>query len=593
MAEPTITRRALLLGGVSLLGLTTLGARLYHLQFVRAEKYRDLAEGNRVKLQILPPSRGKILDRNGFPLAENRKNYRLFLDLEKNSSPLKNLEKLEQLIELDERKTEKIRTQLRQFPFGPPVLVKEDLPWEEVVTIEHHAPDLPGVTIDMGERRRYPLKEETAHVLGYVSAVNDMEQKQSGEFYRWPDAKIGKQGMEQGMEERLRGKPGLRHLEVNVRGLMVRELQRDLSIPGEDLHSSLHKELQRYAYEALLARESGAAVVMDVHTGEVLALVSAPSFDSNVMSAGIGAKEWEALRHSIRLPLLNKATVGQYPPGSTFKMVTGLAGLMKGILSPDRYVFCPGHFYLGNHRFNCWKPGGHGPMNLTHALAESCDTYFYTVGRDAGIDAIAATARKLGLGAISAMGLPGEKSGIVPDDAWKRRVWKQPWQGGDTINVAIGQGYVLTTPLQLAVMGARLVNGGKAVEPRLLKVTKHRHSAPVIGFEPSHLHFIQEGMNAAVNQGFGTAYGSRILQPEWAMGGKTGTAQVRRITIRGQDQSKLPWEHRHHALFVGYAPVDKPRYVAAVVVEHGGGGSAVAAPVARDLLIKTQEVMAP
>ncbi len=591
MAEASLTRRALLLGGVSLLGLSTLGARLYYLQFIRAEKYRHLAEGNRVKLQIIAPSRGLILDRLGTPLAENRTNYRLFLDLEKNPKPLAELDKLEKLIPLDTEKVEKLRKKLRAFPFGPPMLIKEDLPWEEVVTIEHRAPDLPGVFIDIGERRHYVLSEETAHVLGYVGSVTDAEQKESDDFYRWPDAKIGKQGLEKGLEEKLRGKPGLRHLEVNVRGLTVRELHRDESASGINIHSSLHFELQRYIYELLLAHESGAAVVMDAHNGEVLALASGPSFDSNVMSAGIATADWEALRQSEKHPLLNKATIGQYPPGSTFKMVTGLAGLIKGTLTPNRYIYCPGHFYLGNHRFNCWKPGGHGSMNLTHAIAESCDTFFYTVGRDTGIDAIADTARKLSLGAATHIGLPGEKGGIIPDDAWKRRAWKQPWQGGDTVNAAIGQGYVLTTPLQLAVMGARLVNGGRAVTPRLIKAPIHHQPAPLIGFEPAHLQAIMEGMEAVTNRAFGTAYGARIEKPEWAYGGKTGTAQVRQIKIRGQDQSKIPWEQRHHALFIGYAPVTAPRFVVSVVIEHGGGGAAVAAPVARDILLKTQELM--
>lgn len=589
MHDPAqLSRRAFLLGGVSLLGLTTLGARLYYLQFIRAEKYRHLAEGNRVKLQILPPSRGIILDRVGKSLAENRKNYRLFLDLEKNPDPLEGLDKLAKLIPLDAKKLAKMRERLRAFPFGRPLLVKEDLPWEEVVQVEHRAPDMPGVFIEIGERRHYPLGEQAAHVLGYMGAVNQAEK---GDFYRWQDAQIGKQGIELALEENLRGKAGLKHLEVNVRGLVVRELENEPSVTGEEIHSSLHRELQDYIYDLLLSKESGAAVVMDVHTGEVLALTSAPSFDSNIMSAGIKTADWNILRESEKHPLLNKATIGQYPPGSTFKMVTGLAGLRKGVMTPERRVHCPGHFYLGNHRFNCWKPGGHGSMNLTHALAESCDTYFYTIGRDAGIDAIHEAGSLLGLGKPTGVGLPSEKGGVLPNDDWKQRSYKQKWQGGDTINVAIGQGYIIATPMQLALMTARLVNGGRAVQPTLLKASKDAPQASLLGIDPAHLQAIMAGMDAVMNQPFGTAFGARIMEPEKAFGGKTGTAQVRKITIRGQDQNKIPWLQRHHALFVGYAPLVNPRYVVSVIVEHGGGGASTAAPVARDILLKTQELM--
>jgi penicillin-binding protein 2 len=308
------------------------------------------------------------------------------------------------------------------------------------------------------------------------------------------------------------------------------------------------------------------------------------------MSAGIKTADWNILRESEKHPLLNKATIGQYPPGSTFKMVTGLAGLRKGIMTPERRVHCPGHFYLGNHRFNCWKPGGHGSMNLTHALAESCDTFFYTIGRDAGIDAIHEAGELLGFGKPTGVGLPSEKGGVLPNDEWKQRSYKQKWQGGDTINVAIGQGYIIATPMQLALMTARLVNGGRAVQPTLLKAEKDKPLAPLLGIDPAHLQAIVTGMEAVINQPFGTAFGSRITELEKAFGGKTGTAQVRKITIRGQDQNKIPWLQRHHALFVGYAPLTKPKYVVSVIVEHGGGGASTAAPVAKDILLKTQEL---
>lgn len=589
---PQTTRRSLLLGALGVAGLTTLGSRLYYLQFIGSEQFRNLAEGNRIKLIITPPARGLILDRVGKELAENRKNFRLFLEVDKNPDAPATLESLQKWLSLDEDKFAKLLAKVKARRYGPPILIAEDLEWEQVVAIEHHAPKLPGATIDVGLKRFYTMSEEAAHVLGYVATISPEEKAQT-DFYKWPEPQIGKQGVEKSWEERLRGKPGLKQMEVNVKGLSVRQLDEEPSVPGEDIFSSLHGELQHYAYHRLLEMESGAAVIMNVHTGEVLALASAPSLDSNVMASGISSKEWNELRESDRLPLLNKATIGQYPPGSTFKMVTGLAALRKGSINPWRTVYCPGHFYLGNHRFNCWKPGGHGSMNLEHALAESCDTYFYTLGHEMGIDPIAETGRMLGLGSKTGIDLPIEKGGLMPDHEWKMKSYAQPWQKGDTVNASIGQGYVLTTPLQLAVMTSRLVNGGIAVTPRLTtmqQVAKPEFAS--LEVDPAHLQAVIKGMEAVSNRPFGTAYWKRIMQPEFAMGGKTGTAQVRRITVRGQDQNKIPWKYRHHGLFVGYAPIHDPRYACAVIIEHGGGGSSAAAPVARDLLLKTQELMA-
>jgi len=585
-----ITRRSVLLGGIGLAGLTTLASRMYYLQFIRSEQFRTLAEGNRIKLIVTPPSRGLIHDRTHAPLAENRKNFRLFLEIDKNPDALKTLEKLKQWIEFPSAKYTTLYDTVRVRRYGPPILLMEDLSWEQVVAVEHHAPQLPGAAIEVGQRRFYPLAEETAHVLGYVATISP-EEKAKSDYYRWPEPQIGKQGTEKSWEEPLRGKPGLLQMEVNVKGLSIRKLKEEPSIAGETIRSSLHHELQRYTYELLMQNISGAAIIMNVRNGEVLALASAPSFDSNVMAAGISSKDWNVLRDSEKKPLLNKATIGQYPPGSTFKMVTGLAALHHKGISPHRTIYCPGHFYLGNHRFNCWKPEGHGAMNLEHALAESCDTYFYTLGHEMGIDPISDIGRKLGLGAPTGIDLPVEKGGLMPSHEWKMKSYNQPWQKGDTVNAAIGQGYILTTPLQLALMTARLVNGGMAIKPRLTYSGEAVTSAPPLDIDPEHLKAIITGMEAVANKPFGTAYWKRIMEPAFAMGGKTGTAQVRRITIRGQDQNRVPWKFRHHALFVGYAPIHDPRYAVSVVIEHGGGGSSTAAPVARDLLQKTQELM--
>ncbi len=582
LEHPPISRRAVLLGALGLGGMGVLAGRLYYLQFIRTKQFAMLAEDNRVKLQITPPIRGKILDREGQALAENESVFRLFLDLDKNPNPRESLAKLQQWITLSDAEKEKIEKLLKRR--RSTVLIKENVPWNSVVTIEHNIPQLPGVSIEQGQQRIYPLAEQAAHVIGYVGGVKDEEKKT---YYRWAEAKAGRQGLERSMEERLRGEPGLRQLEVNVHGLALRKLNERPIVKGEDLKMSLHRELQAFTYNTLLQQESGAAVIMDARNGELLSIASAPSFNSTVMSQGIGRTAWNELRTSEKFPLLDKSITGQYPPGSTFKMMTGLAGLESGIATPHRRVYCPGHFRVGRQRFNCWRVGGHGQMDLRNALMQSCDTYFYTIAHEMGMEKLAEMCGRFGLGQKTGVDIPGEKGGLIPTADWKRTSYDQPWLPGDTVNASIGQGYVLTTPLQLASMTVALVNGGNLHRPRLLQEEKSER----LGIDPAHLDLIRSGMDAVVNAKRGTARGSRIDDIDYLMGGKTGTAQVRKIKIRGQKQSELPWNQRHHALFVGYAPLENPRYVCAVVIEHGGGGSAVAAPVAKELLLKTRELL--
>ncbi len=590
-----ITRRSLLLGGIGLLGVSLLASRLYYLQFIHAEKYRTLAEGNRIKLQVIAPERGLILDRTGQPLAENRDIFRLFIDREGNSNPAKSLANLRRWITISDRRYNSILAKLRHSA-RKPILIRDELSWQEVVAVEYHIPDMPGIFIERGKRRFYPLKHEAAHILGYVGGVSEQEQKLADNFYRWPEAKIGKQGLEKQYEKQLRGIPGFRHIEVDARGLAVKKIDEQPSIAGDKIISCLHGELQRYSYELLMENVSGAAVVINIHNGEVLSLASAPAFDSNIMSSGISKAQWQELQNSERLPLLNKATIGQYPPGSTFKMITALAGLQTAVTNAQRYINCPGYFYLGRQRFRCWKRGGHGWVNLQHAIAESCDTYFYTIANEMGIQPIAAMAMRFGLGKKTDIDLPIEKSGLIPTEQWKRRAYGQIWHPGDTINASIGQGYVLTTPLQLAVMTAQIANGGHKITPHLTlseeQQKSHNSSAVSLGIAPQHLQLIYEAMTAAVNKPYGTAYGKHVREVGKQFAGKTGTAQVRKITIQGEKQHNIPWNRRHHALFVGYAPIHKPQYAVSVVIEHGGGGSKAAAPVARDLLRKTMELFA-
>lgn len=454
-------------------------------------------------------------------------------------------------------------------------------------------PDLPGMSIDMGEERHYPFTDATAHVIGYVGAASKKDQETDKDpLLTLPKFQVGKIGIERTFDKELRGKAGSSEVEVNVIGREVRELNNLQSQEGKRVVLSIDAELQRFAQQRLASERSASAVIMDVHSGEIYALASYPGFDPNYFTGGISHERYEELRSDITLPLINKAVAGQYPPGSTFKMITALAALEAGVVTENTTCFCPGHYTLGNTRFHCWKPSGHGTVNVVMALEQSCDTYFYKLSTDLGIKKIAAMAHRLGLGQVFDMELKEERAGLVPDEDWKKKNRGEVWHPGETVIASIGQGYMLATPLQLAVMTARIVNGGKAVKPWMAGyVGEERVKRGVwedLKLNPKHVATVMRGMERVVNEQRGTAYGSRIKIEGLSMGGKTGTAQVKRITKQeratGVKNEDLAWQFRHHALFVGYGPVDNPRYACSVVVEHGVGGSKVAAPVARDLL---------
>lgn len=593
------SRRAFVVGAVQGALLCVLGGRLAWLQVSQGGRYKTLAESNRINMKLVVPQRGPIIDRFGVPLALNNENYRVLVIPEQVDNIEAALKKLSDVITLDERTIKKIIQQSKQSPAFVPLEIKDGLNWEEVAAIEVNLTDLPGISTDVGEMRTYPFTEATAHIIGYVGAASkgNIEAGDTDPLLKQPGFKIGKSGLEKTFETDLRGQAGRAEVEVNVDGREVRELKRQPSTPGNRLALSIDAELQRSAQARLSTLVSGSAVLMDAQTGAVYALASYPSFDPNYFTDGISTERWEELLADIANPLTNKAVAGQYPPGSTFKMVSALAGLEAGVISPHTSVFCPGHYSFGNGRYHCWKAGGHGSVNLHRALMQSCDTYFYKMSTDVGVDKISAMGKRLGLGERTGIELSEERPGLMPTQAWKKSSYGENWHPGETVITSIGQGYNLTTPLQLAVMTARLVNGGRAVKPWIVGVdggkTLHDGNWPDIGLNKEHLKHVVDGMNAVVNERGGTAYGARIQEEGMAMGGKTGTAQVKRITKQeramGIKNETLEWKFRHHALFVGYAPVENPRYVCSVVIEHGGGGSAVAAPVARDLLLMAQQ----
>ncbi|MEZ5902221.1 MAG: penicillin-binding protein 2 [Alphaproteobacteria bacterium] len=589
------TRRAIIVGAFQGSLLAVLGGRLAWLQLAQGKKYKTLADRNRINIKMLSPTRGEIVDRFGVPLAINNQNYMALLIPEQTDDIRGSLEKLANLIDIDSKKIEKILLESKKSASFIPIEIKDDLSWDDVSKLEVNITDLPGISIDEGEIRNYPFGEATGHIIGYVGAVSDKDMTDDP-ILTLPGFRIGKTAIEKSYDIELRGKSGISQMEVNVRGREVRELDTEKSVGGQRIALTIDAELQRFSQQRLSEYKSASAIVMDAHTGAIYSMVSYPGFDPNLFTRGISTENWEELLSNPAFPLNNKAVSGQYPPGSTFKMITALAALEQNLAKANTSVRCTGTYEYGTDKFRCWKLSGHGMVNVTSALMKSCDTYFYKLSTDIGIDNIAAMAQKFGLGQKYNFDLKEERAGLLPTKEWKMSEYGKNWQPGETIVASIGQGYILATPLQLAVMTSRLVNGGYAVKPWLVGYVGHQkifqEKWPLIGIKQENLDIIKTGMDQVVNNNEGTAYSSRIDEEGMQMGGKTGTAQVKRINraerAQGIMNEDLEWKYRHHALFVGYAPVSNPRYVCSVVVEHGGGGSAVAAPLARDILREAQ-----
>ena len=604
------TRRALLLGGAQAVLLTALAGRLYQLQVVETDRFATLAEENRINLRLLPPSRGLIFDRAGQPLAVNRNNFRAMATSDRGRGVDVLVERLDQIFGLGDAEKTRLLRELRRSRNAQPVVVRENLGWEEVARLEFNAPDLPGVFIDLGQSRDYPEGDLMSHIVGYTGRVADEDLAgRDDPVLQLATMRFGKKGVERSLEDDLRGRAGAVQVEVNAVGRVVRELDRTEGQPGSNALLTIDLDLQRFAAEKMAAHQSGSVVVMDVITGDILAMVSTPGFDPSTFARGITQSEWRELLDNPERPLHNKAIAGVYPPGSTYKMVTALAALESKAIDPWTRLPCVGFLELGSIKFHCWLKGGHGSTNVVEAIAQSCDCFFYEAARRAGIDRISDMAQRLGFGKVSELGLPGESAANQPTRAWKQEKIGKPWQHGDTFNLGIGQGYMTATPLQLAIMTARLANGGYEVQPNLLlaKATpreelappppRSKPSAPSLRLNPQHLALIREGMVQVVAAG--TASHLRVdgqgrpLDPSLRFAGKTGTAQVKRITERERDmgitQDQLPWHLRHHALFVCFGPIDSPRYACAVIVEHGQGGGKTAGPIGRDVLVETMK----
>lgn len=618
-----VSRRTAVLGGLGAAVFTGLAARFHQLQLVQQDQYATLSDDNRFFHQLVAPSRGLILDRYGVPVAGNVPNYQIYVTPDQVDDPEALAHDLLTLMDpagrVSPARRTRLATRIRRAPRHKALQIARGLDWEAFVRVNFHRPDLPGVDAVAGETRAYGLEtpdggrrdgDAFAHVIGYVARPTDTfiddqladardaaERQRLNRELRHPSFRVGRAGIELTQDARLQGRWGEMRVEVDARGRVVREVGLDQETrAGENVRLTLDADVQAYAQQRLYG-ESGAAAAIDIASGDILCLASAPAFDPNLFVGGIHPRAYKALRNDERAPLFNKPLAGLYAPGSTFKMVTALAALRAGVIDPDETINCRGRMGLGDRIFHCWRREGHGPMNLQQAIVQSCDTYFYELAlrlyrRAGGAEPIAEEAARFGLGLDAfSLAAPGARGGLTPTHIWKRARHGGPMSLGDRLNAAIGQGYVLASPLELAVMTARMA-GGRMVVPRILAERELPAPAPV-DVAPEALDAMRFAMAGVVTEARGTAYWAlqqRGLDlPGLQMAGKTGTSQVRRITlaeraagvIRNED---LPWRRRDHGLFVGYAPLDRPRYAVAVVIEHGGSGSRSAAPPARDIL---------
>ena len=599
--DPAISARSMVRRGVLIFAIqgifvAGLAARMRFLQIDQADQYRLLAEENRINVRLVPPSRGLVYDRDGLLIASNVQNYRAVIireDVENLESLLNNLQTLLKIS--DEKKQAIRKLVLKHSPFVP-ITVLNNLSWSNVAKISVNAPVLHGLTADVGLNRHYPRGADYAHLLGYVGPVSDFDLKKRDDndpLLKIPRFQIGKTGVEAKLERALRGNAGTKRIEVNAKGRVIRELSRQESSPGQSVQMTIDTGLQNFAL-ARLGKKSASAVVMRVDNGDLLSMASSPSFDTNLFVEGISTNDYAALRDNEFRPLADKSVQGIYPPGSTFKMVIALAALDEGLIRPNEKIRCDGHIELADRKFHCWKRLGHEEITLTEALEQSCDVFFYDLALRVGIEKITQMAKRLGIGIKHNLPLSGVARGLSPTKNWKLKTQGESWVLGDTLNVGIGQGYVLASPLQLAVMAARIASG-KVVEPRIIKrvngVEQKIPNQLKLDIDPNALGIIRSGMYEVSNGIKGTARKSKIAISEISMAAKTGTSQVRNITSKERatgviPNEKLPYNRRDHALFVGFAPYNQPKYAIAVVVEHGGGGSKVAAPIARDIMLR-------
>ena len=564
-----------LLGLVALLLL-----QFWLLQGVNSKRYRELAENNRIRTLSIAAPRGMLTDRNGHILAENKAAFRIVVTVGPSGSIEKIARILAPLIKVEE--AEVLLKLGRNRAAYQPVTIKAKATFEDVAAVESRRLEIPEASVEVVPMRSYPQARSASHVVGRVGEVTDRQLKQPAFADFEPGRVVGQSGLEALYNEDLTGADGLRRMVVNSRGIEIELAEDQPARAGGAVELTLSADLQA-AMEAAFKDRAGSAVALDPMTGEILGLVSSPGFDPNSFTSGIERSVWESLTRDPKTPLLNRAIQGQYAPGSLFKVVVAAAGLEEGLITPDSTTFCPGQATIYGHVFKCNRPAGHGYVSLGRALGESCNVYFYQLGARLEIERVAAYARRFGLGSVSAVDLPNEASGLIPDPAWKERVYKAPWYPGETISVSIGQGQVTATPIQMARMMAAIANGGRLVQPHIVRLITGKpapYQAPKsLGFKPSTIAAIKRGLYMAVNSG-GSAGQARVVGLD--VGGKTGSAQV----VSSAKLTKGIESIQPHAWFAGFAPLDNPRIVIAVLVDNGGSGGGAAAPVARVIFEK-------
>jgi penicillin-binding protein 2 len=566
--------------------------RLWFLQIHKGTEYRQLADSNRVRMLDVVASRGNILDWQGRTIITNRPSFNIVWVKEDSPNPDEVIKKLSRILNEEIAELLKKVREAVDNPRHIPILLKEDIDWKTLVYIENNHFELPGIQIQVLPRRDYLYDDLASHLIGYLGEVNQKELKErKSENYQGGDL-LGKRGMEKLYEEQLRGEKGTIYMEVDAHGFEQRRLEGKETLPGNDIQLTIDLDLQLEAEQAM-ADKAGAVIAMDVNSGRILVFASAPPLKLKDFVGGISQKNWQALLENPKRPLVHKTIQGQYPPGSTYKIVTALAGLARGVITPDTVFYCTGSMKFGNRRYGCWKKGGHGPVSLHRALAESCDVYFYKVGLKVGVDSLAEYAGRFGLGHKTGVEFEYEKSGLIPTASWKKMAKGEAWQEGETLSIAIGQGFNLVTPLQINQMTAVLANGGILYRPQLIENILDQEGNVVSSLEPivdgeiigmeRNLQLIRKGLVGAVNDKRGTGKSARLK--EITVGGKTGTAQV--VTMKKYEETAeedVPYKYRDHAWFTSFAPADKPEIAVTVLVEHGGHGGSAAGPVAKKVL---------
>ncbi len=580
------SRRVFILSGFKFFIMFVFACRMFFLQIIKSKEYKTLSDKNSINIIFIEPERGKIFDSSGVQLAVSVKSYKLVLYRQKTTDINYLLNNLTNILVLDKSYQQRLAKKMQSSPYLRPTVLQDNLSWHDVCKFEEVSYELEGLYIDKGLIRDYKFHDLYSHVIGYMGVPNNTEIK-TYNLTRYKNFKVGKAGIEKFFESSLIGQFGMKKVEVNAYRSIVRELSEQHSKAGNDLRLTINHTLQDYVFHSL-KNECAIVVVMNIQNGNVLSMLSTPTFDPNLFSHGISEEQWYKIISNKSLPLTNKAIAKLYPPGSTFKMAVALAILYKG-LDPEHKIFCSGAVEINGHTFKCWKKGGHGNVNLHQAITGSCNCYFYLMGLQAGIDNIHRIANLLGIGHKTNISLPGELGGINPDKEWKKKLYNQNWFIGDTVNITVGQGYLLATPLQLVTMTARIASGYNVL-PRLVSNVAEQKllvaKFTTIDINPDHLALVKRGLESVINDPHGTGFSNRITEHPFKMAGKTGTSQV--ISVDTAENKSFAKHLRSHSIFTGFAPIHDPRFACVVIVDHGGWGSAKAAPLAKDILLYTQ-----